>query len=372
MKLLNLIHTQGHGGAENTFRWLAWSLRQEGIEVVAAIPAAKDPKQENWITPALEELGIPHIPFDVSGNSMQLLKNISSTIDLIEPDLVHSHLLDSNFYSSLACRLKGIPHVCTEHGDVSLGLDVSARIKYGLISICSRNIVCVSEAVKERASRVVPFRRKLKTIYNGIRFFENTPSHFREEFGVPANAVLVGNVGNLYPVKGQRFLLRAFAGFLEFCPGAYLAFVGRGAEEEKLRAQVRHLNIPQERVLFAGFRGDVEKIMNAFDLYVQSSLSEGHPIALLEAMSLGIPVIATSVGGVPEVVGPDRYGSLVKCASSEDILRAMRIYLEHTEVFRERALLAKSHVRSTYSLQTMARNYMDLYRQALAGRGRRH
>jgi len=372
VKLLNLIHTLGHGGAENTFRWLAWSLRQEGVDVVAAIPAVRDPKQENWIITALDEVGIPHIPFDVSGNSMQLLKNIASTIDFIKPDLVHSHLLDSNFYSSLACRLKGIPHVCTEHGDVSLDLDVTARIKYGLISICSRNIICVSEAVKEKASRVVPFSGKLKTIYNGIRFFENTPTDFRNEFGVPANAVLVGNVGNLYAVKGQRFLLRAFAGFLEFCPVAYLAFVGRGAEEEELRAQVRHLNIPQGRVLFTGFRGDVEKIMNAFDLYIQPSLSEGHPIALLEAMSLGIPVIATSVGGVPEVIGSDRYGSLVKSASSEDILSAMRHYLEHTEVVRERALLARSHVRSTYSLQVMAQNYLELYRQVLAGCGSRH
>lgn len=366
MKVLKLIHTLGHGGAENTFRWLAWGLRCKGVEVLAVIPRVNNPQEENWIASALDELEVPYITFDKTGNPWQLFKNITVVIDQIRPDVVHSHLLDSNFYSALACRRFSIPHVCTEHGDVSMKEGAVTKVKYGAISLCSDFVVCVSEAVRESASRVILFKSKLKTIYNGIHFLERTDSTFRMEFNIPDDAVLIGNVGNLYPVKGQKYLIRAFAKICFSYPQTFLVLVGRGGEENNLRQLVEDLNIPRDRVVFTGFRHDVENVMNAFDLYVQPSLSEGHPLAVLEAMSIGIPVIASAVGGIPEIIGQDRYGALVISKSWEDLHRGIKNYLDSPEYFFKKAGDARNYARNAFSIEKMACKYLEVYQQALA------
>lgn len=366
MKVLKIIHTLGHGGAENTFRWLAWGLQQKGIEVIAAIPSVNAPDTENWLAPALEELGIAHLTFNKMGSPVRLLRQIDKVVKQVGPDIVHSHLLDSNFYSGLVCRRRCVRHVSTEHGDVSLLQRAESRVKYWTISCCSRYVLCVSEAVKESVARVIPFKNKLATVYNGIRFFENVPSTFRQEFSIPEAALVIGNVGNLYPVKGQTYLITAFSRLFNSRPDSYLILVGRGAEEGRLREQVSKLGLPADRVIFTGFRNDVENVLNAFDLYVQSSLSEGHPIAVLEAMSLGKPVIATAVGGVPEVVGPNRYGALAVAGSWESLWERLQEYARYPDAFRERAQAARKHVRDNFSIGNMARNYIEIYRRALA------
>jgi hypothetical protein len=129
MKVLKIIHTLGHGGAENTYRRLAWGLQAKGNEVIAAIPTVSDTRTENWIAPALKELEVPYVTFDKCGSPRQLLRNIVAVIDQVRPDIVHSHLLDSNFYSALTCRWHSVPHICTEHGDVRLKQTAVSRVK---------------------------------------------------------------------------------------------------------------------------------------------------------------------------------------------------------------------------------------------------
>lgn len=369
MKVLKIIHTMGHGGAENVFRWLAWGLIQEGIDVVAGIPLNNDPSnKENWITPALEELNIPYETFDKTGSPFNLLSNIRSLVKKVSPDIVHSHLLDSNFYSSLACRWLWIPHVCTEHGDVALKRSLTSRFKFKVVSALSGSIICVSEAVRKKALRMAVFPHKVSLIYNGIMFHNDDDySTFREEFGIPGNALLIGSVGNLYPVKGHQYLIKAFSRFLTHYPKSYLVLVGRGEEERKLKNLAFNLNIPEGKIVFTGFRKDVGNVLISLDIYVQSSLSEGHPVSLLEAMSLGVPVISTCVGGVPEVIGHNKYGSLVPPESWEDLYRYMVMIAQDIEMFKKKAMLAKTFVKKAFSLNRMTQKYIELYERILAG-----
>lgn len=371
MKVLKIIHTLGHGGAENTFRWLAVGLQGKGLEVVAAIPFAGQEDKENWVSSALKESGIHYVTFDKTGSPLQLLNNLTAILDYVRPDVVHSHLLDSNFYAALACRRRNIPHVCTEHGDVSFNQSLNCRMKYSLISIFSHLIVCVSEAVREKASSMVLVKKKLRTVYNGIKFFEKRHSSFQSEFNIPGDAVIIGSVGNLYPVKGQKYLIKAFADIRAGFPKAYLVIVGRGGEEATLKQLVRDLRIPTDSVIFTGFRQDIENIMNSFDLYVQPSLSEGHPVAVLEAMSLGIPVIATAVGGIPEVTSGNKYGTLVLPGSSEDLIAVFREFRRNQLKFNAKALPAEAYIRSEFTLEKMAANYIQCYQEVLA-RGDSH
>lgn len=366
MKILKIIHTLGHGGAENAFRWLAYGLQREGVEVIAAIPDTAAVRKKGWIATALEEVAIPYVTFDKSGSPLRMLKNMYDLIGRVRPDVVHSHLLDSNFYSSLACRPRAIPHVCTEHGDLLFVRGTTAKTKYASIAVCSRLVVCVSEAVKKSAAWTIP-ARKLVTVPNGIRFFKPDTSTFRAEFGIPSTAVLIGNVGNLYPVKGQKYLVDAFARLLKSHQESCLILVGRGDEENSLQKQVRELDIPEGRVIFTGFRNDVENILNALNLYVQPSLSEGHPLAVLEAMSLGIPVIASAVGGIPEIFEQERYGTLVAPGSSESLHAALLAYFRHPLTFQEKGASARDHVQKTFSIGQMTGRYIGLYEQILGG-----
>ncbi len=370
MRVLKIIHTLGHGGAENTFRWLAWGLRREGVDVIAAISELGDSSTENWIAPALRNVDVPYITFDNSGGPLQLLRNISVLIARVKPDIVHSHLLDSNFYSAVACCWHSVPLVCTEHGDVSLKQSAISRFKNRVIAHCSNSVVCVSDAVRERVRSIVPGKEKLEVIHNGIHFMEKSCTSFRVESGIPEDAILIGNVGNLYPVKGQRYLVKAFSELVRTSPvDVYLVLVGRGGEQKSLQSLVRELGVPEGRVLFTGFRDDIQNILNALDLYVQPSLSEGHPIAILEAMSLAIPVIATAVGGVPEIIGPERFGTLVAPESWEDLHHAICDYLSQRKCFHERASSARTYVRQVFSIENMACKYVGVYRNVLSLQG---
>lgn len=356
----------GHGGAENIFRWLAWKLRREGIDVVAGIPLNNDPSnRENWITHALEELDVPYETFDKTGNAIDLLRNVNALIRRVRPDIVHSHLLDSNFYSSLACKWLSVPHVCTEHGDVSMNTSISAKMKFLFLSIFTKSIVCVSEAVRKNTAQVTLFPNKLRLIHNGIIISSIKESTFRKEFDIPDNALVIGNVGNLYPVKGQKYLIRAFAQFIESFPDSYLVLVGRGNEKMDLEVLGEKLCIPEKRLLFTGFRNDVANIIKSIDIYVQPSLSEGLPISLLEAMSGGIPVIATDVGGVAEIIGKNEHGMLVPPGSSEELYTWLKIVARNKDTFKEKALSAKEFVNKQFSLDTMALQYISLYEEIL-------
>lgn len=365
MKIMKIIHTQGHGGAENAFRWLAYGLQGEGVEVIAAIPATGADRKKSWIATALDEVAIPYVTFDKTGNPLRLLRSMAGLISRVRPDVVHAHLLDSNFYSALACRPMAIPHVCTEHGDLLFVRGITTKIKYASISVCSQMVVCVSEALRKKAARIIP-NSKLATVPNGIRFFQSYPSTFRAEFGIPSTVVLIGNVGNLYPVKGQKHLIAAFARLLKSHPESRLVLVGRGGEETSLRKQVQDLEIPEGRIIFTGFRNDIENILNGLNLYVQPSLSEGHPLAVLEAMSLGIPVVASEVGGIPELFERGLYGTLVSPGSSEALHAALLAYVRHPLAFHEKGASARDHVKKTFSIGQMAGRYIGLYEQILA------
>lgn len=366
MKVMQLIHTRGHGGAENTFRWLCVGLQRRGVDVIAAISESDFLANENWIEHALNEVHVPYVTFDKSGSPLRLLKNIGVLIDKVNPDIVHSHLLDSNFYSSLACKIRNLPHICTEHGDVSFGLTATAKIKYRLISFCSHSIICVSDAIRQIASSVISHQVKLKTVYNGIHFIEPCISTFRAEFGISLKSLVIGNVGNLYPVKGQLYLISAFSELLKTCPlDIYLVLVGRGSEKDALSAMVRKLGIPENRVIFTGFRNDIENILNAMDIYVQPSLSEGHPIALLEAMSLGIPVISTSVGGVPEIIGKNIYGTLVPPGNTSALLNSLKEFIDSSTIFIEKASITREYIFKNFSINKMTSDYLEQYQAAI-------
>jgi glycosyltransferase involved in cell wall biosynthesis len=195
------------------------------------------------------------------------------------------------------------------------------------------------------------FPDKVITIYNGIdvQSYNDcslSPEEARIRLGLPDKEVFVyGTVGRLAETKGQRILLEAFVRVYEKYPKSWLILAGKGRLEYELHSLAVELNI-HERVLFLGYRTDVPVVLRACDVFVLPSIAEGLPGALLEAMATGVPVIASRVGGVPEILNSPDAGTMVSPSSVDELANAMeRLYnmdeVERNaigEILRERVL----------------------------------
>jgi len=189
----------------------------------------------------------------------------------------------------------------------------------------------VSNAVRDDIVRtnLISSPDKVVTIYNGIdvkAFMDSnlTREEARTRLGLSdKDAFVYGTVGRLAETKGQDVLLKAFARVCEKYPKSWLIITGKGRLEPELRALSAELNI-HERVVFLGYRTDVPEVMKTFDVFVLPSIAEGLPGALLEAMATGLPVIASSVGGVPEVLNNSDLGTMVSPRSVDELASAMK------------------------------------------------
>lgn len=176
-----------------------------------------------------------------------------------------------------------------------------------------------------------------------------------------ARAKLVA-VGNLYPVKDHATLLRAAVRL----PVARIAIAGRGSQEEPLRRLAHELGLA-ERVHLLGLRDDVDTILTAADIFVQPSLSEGLPLAVLEAMAFGLPVVATRVGGVPEAVVDGDTGYLVPAGDPEALGTALARLIESPDRGRSMGAAGRERAEAGFSVQRMTDTYRQLYLE-LSGR----
>ena len=257
-------------------------------------------------------------------------------------DIIHCQRHKPTFYGTLAAymtgkNLKVISHV--------RGLNRTRRFRRKLLNRALfrriSRIVAVSNAVRDDIVRTNPmsFPDKVVTIYNGIDVEPYTDCSLTREqarirLGLPEkDAFVYGTVGRLVETKGQRILLEAFAKVYEKYPESWLVIAGKGRLESELRALAIELNI-HKRVLFLGYRTDIPEILKAYDVFVFPSIAEGLPGALLEAMATGIPVIASRVGGVPEILNNPELGMMISPSSLDELTTAMEQLCNMDEVER--------------------------------------
>jgi glycosyltransferase involved in cell wall biosynthesis len=168
-------------------------------------------------------------------------------------------------------------------------------------------------------------------------------------------------IGNLYPVKDHASLIRAVATL----PGVQLAIAGRGQEEDALRRLSAELGTA-DRVHLLGLRDDVERILEAADVFVQPSRSEGLPLSILEAMAAELPIVATRVGGVAEAILDGQTGHLIEPGEPAALADAMRKILESPDRGAALAAAARRRAEECFSVERMADGYVELYRKLSA------
>lgn len=286
-------------------------------------------------------------------------------------DVVHTHMP----LPAVAARLAlgpGRPRlVHTEHNmwnRYRMPTYVANLVTYAV----NDHVLAVSGAVaqsieRRRVPRVRPLP-PIEVLVHGIDLAAastSTPAEVRERLGLPANALVVGTVGNLTPKKDHRTLLDAFARLRPHQTGGHLLVVGSGPLEAALRAQVAALGL-SGRVHFLGMRDDVPDLLTAMDVFVLSSLFEGLSIALVEALAAGLPCVITDVGGMPEVVAHRVEGLVVPPADARSLAAALRELLESPGTRLAMAEAARRRA-TAFDIAPSTRRIEQIYREVLVG-----
>jgi len=284
--------------------------------------------------------------------------------------LLHCHAHKPTVYGALAgAFLPGLKIVAHVHG-----LKRSSRLRRKLINLAVlwrvHRLLPVAQAVKQDLIRSnwALSQDKAMVLENSVdyaRFSESQDSRepIRQAFGLPADAFIFAFVGRLVPTKGLDYLIEAFSQIDPAAQNAHLLLVGEGKDRHRYEQKVKDLAL-ENSVHFAGFRRDIESVFHAMDVFVMSSVAEGMPRVLLEAMAAQKPCIGTRVGGIPEVIN-ESFGLLVDSADSQSLAQAMEKLLslgprelnELGENAREQARLKYSHSVVREKLKTI---YLDL------------
>lgn len=289
----------------------------------------------------------------------------------LAPDVVHTHQIGALLYAGPAARRAGVRAVVhTEHGK-----HYAARRRTRLLGrLAARHagrFCCVSADIADEAvaQGVVP-RRKVTLVANGIdlaRFADRAgASEARRSLGIPPGAPVIGTVGRLNEVKRQDRLIRAFARVRTSAPEARLLIVGDGPLRDDLRRLADGLGLGGA-VHFTGYDPDPQRFLGVLDVFALTSRSEGMPLVVLEAWAAGLPVVASRVGGLPELIDDGRTGLLFEPDDEAALVSALRGLLADDGLARRLGAAGFRRVEETYSLRRMAEDYGRLY-QALTGR----
>ena len=221
-------------------------------------------------------------------------------------------------------------------------------------------VVAVSQAV---ASRVVDGRARL--IYAGLSVPPGNPSALRRH---DTSEVILGTAGRLVELKGIEYLLRAAAALRQEFPALRVEIAGSGPYREKLEEAVTRAGLG-EQVKFLGWIDDLTSVLPRWDAFVMPSLEEGFPIAALDAMAAGLPVVATSVGGIPELIEDGKTGWLVPPRDAEALTSRLRLLLSNPELRLSMGAAGYARVRDHFSAAQMAGSFAQLYDELLGSAG---
>lgn len=331
--------------------------------------------------PEYERAGIPHWVLDCPSRRLYALAvlRLARILRRERVDILHTHHYDETLIGVLAAGLVGLPVIIGRHYYDELYRSVAGAKLRALLAVerfCNRRartIVVPSEPIRRLLTerQGVP-AEKVRVISYGFDFGAEryrAPDWLeveaaRRELGVNG-AFVIGNFARHHPLKGQEFLLQAFAGLARDFPGVRLLLVGDGPYHGTLRAMAKQLEV-SDRVVFTGWRRDVSRLMGAVDAVVHPTLLEAFPQVMVEALALAKPLVITGVPGASEHIQDGRTGLLVPMQDSEALRKTLRWMIEHPDGARALGQHGHEYVRSELDIRTVVPHFEACYVAALA------
>jgi len=288
-----------------------------------------------------------------------------------KPDILHSHLFHANLLGRLVGHLAGVPVVVSTIHNVDFGGRLR-ELALSYTNFLSDATIAISKNVSNKMieKKVVP-KDNLFVIQNGIDTdlsnieYHKTRIKIREELNINNKKKVLISVGRLVKQKGYPILIDALKKLSLERDDFVSIILGGGEDRESLEKMVIEVGL-EKKVLFLGNKQNVREYLVASDIFVMPSLFEGLPLSLLEAMSCGLPVVATSVGGVPEVITDSSLGLLVEENNPEDLLGKIKYLLSlPKEDLEEMGIVGRKRIQENFSINHMVSQYLSLYRRLI-------
>jgi glycosyltransferase involved in cell wall biosynthesis len=315
------------------------------------------------------------------------VKDLLSVIDLVSflrrnyYHIVHTHNSKAGFVGRLAARIAGVPVVIhTVHGFAFHGQEPAWRqllyrnLEKLAAHLCDRMIFISQPLIDWALKEGVTKKDKIVRIYSGIDLNEFQPATFdeeqraREKWGIGPNDPVMGIVSKLWEGKGHEVLIKAFKDVKKDMNKAKLVIVGEGYLEDKLRSLTDTLGLT-DSVIFTGFQSDVSEIIKVFDIAVLPSFFEGMGRVLLEAMAMEKPVVASRVGGIPDIVKDGINGFLTAPGDTKELGDALRKLLNDKGLAARMGEAGRKGVTAEFSADVMVNAIKDVYKASLERKG---
>lgn len=388
IKVIHVITRFDKGGsAENTFLTVR-GLNRQSCDVHLVLGSSRESRMgEEEQKAALrnlaaaEESGVTIVMLNNLVRNVHLFRDVFAFFDLLRlfrkerPHIVHTHTSKAGILGRWAAWVANVPVIVhTPHGHVFWGYfnplvsRFYAMLERWTARVTDRIITLTEQEKKDHLSFHIAPPGKFEVIHSGVdlKKFHDVPAApgpIREELGIPPDAVVVGTVGRLTPIKGHRHLIEAAKLVITARPETRFLLVGDGELLRELRSLAANLGIG-DHVHFAGWRPDVPEILSTVDIFVFPSLNEGMGKAVVEAMALGKPVIASRIGGIIDIVQDGENGLLVPPADAESLNGCIRTLMADPEK-RRRMGTAGKLASGRYSSDEMIGKIDALYRHFL-------
>ncbi len=280
-------------------------------------------------------------------------------------NIIHTHAYSAGTIGRISAFFAGVPVIISHNHSVYSYYNKYYHFVERFLSLLTDKIICVSDIVKKFTNKTQGIdTEKLITIHNGIENVSPVPekisTSIKNGLGIPPDHTVICTITHMLKHKGVIYLIKSASILLEHRKNVTFLLVGEGSLKDELKKLCVNLKI-EKNVIFAGERSDIPEILSLSDIFVLPSLREGLPLTILEAMAYGKPVIATNVGGVPEVVKDRVSGILVSPKDPEALYNAMNELLSDKEKLQKMGHNGKKICNESFSSKTMVGKIEELY-----------
>lgn len=373
-KILFVITKSTFGGAQHYVYDLATNIPHEQFEIVVVLGGHGLLKQK------LVDKGIRTVSLIPLERNVNFFRDIASFVHLWRlfrterPDIIHLNSAKASGLGALAGHLAGVPKIIfTAHGwafneDRSLFSRWVIKFLSWLTVILSHVTITVSKAVESDTENWPFIREKVTTIHNGLGHIDFLPREEARKYLVENtdlvilhNTFLVGTIAELHKNKGFDYAIHGFS----LCAAKNLdlryAIIGQGEEKSSLSTHIDARKL-HERVLLLGFLENASRYLKAFDVFLLPSIKEGLPYVILEAGAAGVPIIASNIGGIPEIIEHEKTGLLVTPKDSVAISEAITLLVNDPEKGTVLGTTLEKNILHIFSLEKMIKKTTELYR----------
>ena len=383
IKVLHIITRMDRGGsAQNTL--LTCQELSQKYAVVLAHGLSRESKMTHQERQSVErqikeaqKRGLKDISIPCLVRRIDLVRDFLAFLSILrllireKPAIVHTHTYKAGILGCWAAKMAGVPIIVhTPHGNIFYGHFSPLVTRFFMMveeitaALIDRLVALTEGERNDYVAFSIVNPNKIVTIHSGVNIDPFTKSSVNIEekkrsLGLNPQGLVVGTVGWLLPIKGPVYLLKAMAEIWQSHPQIQLIYVGKGDLEEDVKKEAYRIGV-SDKVAFLGWRDDIPEIMQVLDIFVLPSLNEGMGRVLVEAMAAGRPIVASRVGGIPDLVKDGQNGFLVKPSDVSDLSFAIKKLLDDKKMREEMGKKGRALAKD-YSVEKMVDKIDALY-----------